>query len=347
MKALNNSELIFFCIQLALTLRSGISALEGLSLMLEDTPEGDGRKLLEQVIHELEQTGSLSRALEAAEAFPAYLCSMTELGEQAGRLDDVMEALAAHYRREESLSRNLRSAVAYPLVMLGMMIAVMAVLLVKVMPVFRQVYEQLGAQMTGFPGAVLKLGGALGNYSAVFLVLAFLAAAACVFLFFTEKGRQLSGSLFNRSIFTRRLAEKTACSRFAAAMHLSLNSGLDVDQSLEMTEQLVEHPKVRAQIQDIRRSVASGEETFAEAVARTRIFTGAFARMLAAGFRAGSLDEVMKQISLQYEDEIEEQIDRILGRLEPTLVAVLSVAVGLILLSVMLPLLGIMINIGG
>ena len=129
-------------------------------------------------------------------------------------------------------------------------------------------------------------------------------------------------------------------------MSLSISSGLDVDQSLEMTEQLVEHPKVREQIQEIRKNVAEGEN-FAEAAARARIFSGTYARMLSAGFRAGSLEEVMKQISTQYEEEIEERIDTVLGRLEPTLVAVLSVAVGLILLSVMLPLLGIMVNIGG
>lgn len=346
MKALNNTELIFFCSQLALTLRSGISSLEGLSLMLEDSPGGDGRTLLEQLIREMEETGSLSRSLKSAQVFPAYLCSMVELGEQTGRLDDVMESLAAHYRREEALSRNLRSAVAYPLVMLGMMIAVMAVLLIKVMPIFRQVFDQLGAQMTGFPGAVMELGGVLGDYSAVFLILAAAVAAACVFLFFTEQGRRLSSRLFNRSVFTRRLAEKIACSRFADAMSLSISSGLDVDQSLEMTEQLVEHPKVREQIQEIRKNVAEGEN-FAEAAARARIFSGTYARMLSAGFRAGSLEEVMKQISTQYEEEIEERIDTVLGRLEPTLVAVLSVAVGLILLSVMLPLLGIMVNIGG
>lgn len=346
MKALNNTELIFFCSQLALTLRSGISSLEGLSLMLEDSPGGDGRTLLEQLIREMEETGSLSRSLESAQVFPAYLCSMVELGEQTGRLDDVMESLAAHYRREEALSRNLRSAVAYPLVMLGMMIAVMAVLLIKVMPIFRQVFDQLGAQMAGFPGAVMELGGVLGDYSAVFLILAAAVAAACVFLFFTEQGRRLSSRLFNHSVFTRRLAEKIACSRFADAMSLSISSGLDVDQSLEMTEQLVEHPKVREQIQEIRKNVAEGEN-FAEAAARARIFSGTYARMLSAGFRAGSLEEVMKQISTQYEEEIEERIDTVLSRLEPTLVAVLSVAVGLILLSVMLPLLGIMVNIGG
>ena len=347
MKPLNDTELIFFCSQLSLTLRAGISVSEGISLMLEDAPDGEGRRLLEQTAHELEETGSLSGALEKTAAFPSYLCSMVEIGEQTGRLDNVMEALAAHYRREEALSRNLRSAVAYPLVMLGMMIAVMAVLLVRVMPVFRQVFEQLGAQMSGFPGAVMELSGALSRYSAVFLALAACAAAACVFFFFTVKGRGLALRFFQRSRLSRKLAEKLACSRFASAMHLSLSSGLDVDQSLEMAARLTELPQMQKKIQDIRSSIASGKETFTEAASRTRIFTGAYTRMLSAGARAGALDEVMRQISIQYDEEAEEQLDSLLNRLEPTLVAVLSVAVGLILLSVMLPLLGIMTNIGG
>ena len=86
-------------------------------------------------------------------------------------------------------------------------------------------------------------------------------------------------------------------------MYLSLGSGLDVDQSLELAARLTEQPQVRAKILDIRESVAAGNETFAEAAARTRIFTGAYARMLAAGARAGSLDEVMKRISEQYDEE--------------------------------------------
>ena len=346
MKALNNTELIFFCSQLALTLRSGISSLESLSLMREDTPDGDGRKLLDQLIRQMEEGDSLSGTLASSGVFPSYLCGMAGLGEQTGRLDDVMEALAAHYRREEALSRNLRSAVAYPLVMLGMMIAVMAVLLVKVMPVFQQVFDQLGVHMSGLPGAVLELGRTLGDYSALLLILAAIAAAACVFFFFTEKGRKVFSGFFNRSVLTRRLAEKTARSRFASAMYLSLSSGLDVDQSLEMAARLTEHPRTAEQIQEIRQGVSEGE-SFPDAAARTKIFTGIYARMLAAGFRAGSLDEVLRQISAQYDEEIEERIDALLGRLEPTLVAVLSVAVGLILLSVMLPLLGIMAGIGG
>lgn len=346
MRALNNTELASFCGQLALILRSGISSLEGLSLMLEDTPEGEGRQILEKTLRGMEETGSLSRALQDAEVFPPYLCSMAEIGEQSGKLDDVMTSLTAHYRREEALSKNIRSAVAYPLLMLGMMIVVMTVLLVKVMPVFRQVFEQLDARLSGFSRAVLNAGDLLGRCSVVFLVLAAVLALVCIYLFFTENGQKKAQDFFCRFLFTRKLAERIAASRFANGMYLSLSSGLNVDQSLEMTIRLVEHPGMRRKIEQIRQRAAEGTN-FAEAVAQAGVFTGTQTRMLAVGCRAGSLDDVMKQISEQYEDEIEEQIDTALGRLEPALVAVLSVAVGMILLSVMLPLLGVMVNIGG
>ena len=164
MKKLSNSELTTFCGQLALILRSGISSIEGLSIMIEDTPEGEGKKILENLLHETELTGSLYMALEAAGCFPSYMCSMTEIGEQSGRLDDVMNSLAEHYRREEILAKNIRSAVTYPLVMLGIMTAIILVLIIKVLPVFDQVYRQLGAGLTGFSGAVLKFGRVLGDY---------------------------------------------------------------------------------------------------------------------------------------------------------------------------------------
>ena len=141
MKALSNTELTTFCSQFALILRSGISSLEGLSIMQEDSPKGEGQELLSGMIRTMEETGSLYEALTASEVFPPYLCSMVEIGEQSGRLDDVMASLSEHYRREDEMAKNIKSAVSYPLVMLGMMIVVIFVLIVKVLPVFNEVFQ--------------------------------------------------------------------------------------------------------------------------------------------------------------------------------------------------------------
>lgn len=345
MKKLSNMELATFCGQLALILKSGISSVEGLSLMLEDTPEGEGRQILQTMLHDMEAGSMMYQSMGSCSVFPSYMCSMTEIGETSGRLDEVMDSLAEHYQREDNLSKSIRSSITYPLVMLGMMIAVMIILIVKVMPVFQQVFNQLGTQMTGFSGAVLNLGSAISQYSILFLLIFIAFVIAFFALFYTERGRQTVSHFSERFFATRSLSEKIACSRFASGMHLSLSSGLDIDQSLEMTERLVDHPTVKKKISHIRSLTGEGV-SFADALTQSGIFSGIYIRMLTVGYRTGATDEVMKQIAIQYDEEVETRMNTLISRLEPTMVAVLSIVVGMILLSVMLPLVGIMSNIG-
>lgn len=345
MKKLSNAELATFCGQFALILRSGLSSIEGLSIMIEDTPQGEGQELLKALLEETELTGSLYEALKAAGCFPAYMCSMVEIGQQSGRLDDVMDSLSRHYQREESLARSIKSAVTYPLVMLGIMVVIMLVLIVKVLPVFDQVYRQLGTGLTGIAGAVLNFGLALGNYSAVFIGLILILALVFFYFTCTEKGRTKASGFSDKFFMTRQLSQNTACARFASGMYLCLSSGLDIDQSLEMAARLVEHPAVSKKIQLIRNRLSEGA-SFSEAASEAEIFSGLYLRMIHIGFKTGAIDEVMGQISLQCDQEIQEQMDSLVSKVEPALVAVLSVAVGMILLSVMLPLMSIMSNIG-
>ena len=345
MKALSNTELTTFCSQFALILRSGISSLEGLSIMQEDSPKGEGQELLSGMIRTMEETGSLYEALTASEVFPPYLCSMVEIGEQSGRLDDVMASLSEHYRREDEMAKNIKSAVSYPLVMLGMMIVVIFVLIVKVLPVFNEVFQQLGTGLGGISGTILSLGNTVSRYALVFVLVAAVIAGLFLYFAFTAKGRRQI-RVFARSFLpTRKLMEKIACSRFASGMYLSLSSGLDTDQSLEMVSRLVDHPVIQEKIRNIQALILEGT-SFADAVSQTNMFSGIYARMVSIGYKTGAMDDVMKQTSVQYDEEIDSRMSDLVAKLEPTLVAILSIIVGLILLSVMLPLMGIMSNIG-
>lgn len=345
MKALSNNELTTFCSQMALILRSGISSTEGLSIMLEDAPEDEGRRILQNVLEEMEMTGNLYSSLEKSGVFPAYLCNMVEIGEQSGRLDDVMSSLAAHYEREESIARNIKNAITYPLVMIVMMLAVVLVLITKVMPVFEQVFQQLGTGLTGFSGSIMSLGQVMNRYALVFVLIA--AAAAALFFYFscTSKGKEQIQHFSRTFVLTRGLSEKIATARFASGMALSLGSGLDTDQSLEMTAKLTEHPVIQKKIESAQNLIQEGSG-FSDALLEAGIFSGLHARMITIGFRTGAMDDVMSQIAEQYDEEVNERIIGVVAKLEPTLVAILSVVVGMILLSVMLPLMGIMSSIG-
>ncbi len=150
----------------------------------------EGRKeLLDEIYQSVMDTGRLDQALEETKVFPEYLIRMTQIGEETGTLDEVMESLAEHYDREEAIRRSVRSAISYPLLMIGMMLVIIIILMTKVMPVFDQVFRQFGQEMTGFSRGILLAGNALfqifGGVCGTFG-----GDRLCGYLFYKDRERQ-------------------------------------------------------------------------------------------------------------------------------------------------------------
>lgn len=343
--ALTHNEISAFCTQIAMVMKAGIPISEGVAIMLEDIKNPAGKEILERIHKQVELGSPLFTALEETDRFPKYVVDMCQIGEATGRLDDVMESLSAYYEREEAIAKNIKNAVTYPLIMIGMMVFVIAVLIVKVMPIFNEVFIQLGSEMTGFSRSVLNLGTSLGAYAFVFVGLIAVCAVAYFFLRSTESGRRTLQRWSASFFATKKLNAKIASGRFAAAMALMMASGMDTDQSLDMVFRLVDNEYVRNKITACKKFISEGF-TFADALVRATIFSGVYARMVTVGFKTGSVDLVMRKLAERYEEEIDTQVGNIISILEPTLVAILSIIVGMILLSVMLPLMGIMSSIG-
>ena len=225
--------------------------------------------------------------------------------------------------------------------MIGMMLLVILILITRVMPVFQQVFRQLGREMSGLSKGILLLGEACSRYAAVFVILLAVVIVLALYLTRTKKGRIHLAHLGQHLKFTRDISEKMAAGRFAGGMALALKSGLTPERGLEFSENLIENEKFLNKIISCKKLVEEGTE-LSEAFHQTKIFSGMYARMVSIAGKTGSLDEVMGQIADQYSEEADAKIVSFIAALEPTLVIVLSVIVGVILLSVMLPLLGIM-----
>ncbi len=344
-RKLNNEEMTAFCSQMALILKSGISAFEGISMMMEDQERSAGRELLQTIYGEMEQGENLYGGITKTGLFPEYACQMVRLGEASGRLDEVMEELADYYSQEEALSQTIRRAVSYPLFMLVMMLGVLFVLMARVMPVFQSVYESLGLQMEGTAGAVLAAGQVMGRYSAVLLILLGIVLALLLWCFGTKGGRDRSSRWFRKLGSEGRLNRQVARYRLASGMSMCLRSGLDPERSMELMEQLSQDEgtseKMKLCVEKIRQGVF-----FEEAVIESGLFETLHNRMIRVGQRTGSLDQVMDQIAKQCRQEASDQIWHRISMIEPTVVIVLAVLVGVILLAVMLPLMSVMSQIG-
>ena len=338
---LSHMESASFCSQMSLILRSGISSVEGISIMLEDAKDPNEKKLLTQIYETMIQTGVLYESLAVTGVFPAYLLQMVKIGEQTGKLDEVMTSLADYYEKEANLAQMIKHAVTYPLIMVVMMFFVILILITQVMPVFYQVFKQLGSEMTGFSRLLLNTGEFLNQHFAAFVCVLVLLVLLVVFLTKFSKGQKAARSFLYRFEKTRQLSDQISAYRFSNGMALTLSSGLTPDECLQQTLTLTEAGPFRNRLVQCCDLVSQGSE-LCHALLEKQIFTDIYARMAVIGSRTGVLDEVMHTIARQYESDIDERLSGMIAKVEPALVILLSLIVGAILLSVMLPLMGIM-----
>lgn len=344
MKPFSNVELSSFCGQFALILKSGISAIEGLTIMLEDASSADEREILEKLLDNMHETASFTSALNSVDIYPPYMIHMVEIGEETGTLDEVMSALQIHYEREDSISKSIRNSITYPLIMTGMMAVVIVILLVKVLPIFNQVFIQLGTEMTGFSRMLMNVGTTINRYSIVFVAILICIALLALYGTKTASGRNMLRTLGHKLKFTRVIYEEIAACRFASGMALTLSSGLNPDRSMELVTALNDDPVFQKKIAACKEKIDEGSE-LTDALLTSGMFSGVYARMASIGSKTGAMDQVMEQIAELYQDDIDARMNNVLAVLEPTLVILLSLIVGVILLSVMLPLMGIMSSI--
>lgn len=338
---LNNRELFQFCEQFSIILRSGMSAIEGLAILNDDSQTERGKEILTFLYKDMEESGSLAHAMEQSGAFPASAATYVRTGEETGCLDEVMKGLSAFYAKEIQITDQIQSAVAYPLVMLGMMTAVIVILLVKVLPVFRQVFRQLGLEMSGISGALLGIGETLSHYSTAFLVLLAAMIGFILFLVLHPKGQELIRKIVCRFPGTKEIPVNLDYSRLCQCISLGIRSGLSPELCVELAGAVVTQTEIREKLASIQKQLAEGYG-FTEAITESGLFKAMELRLISLGFQAGASDEVMEKLAEQYEEKSTDSVSHIVSILEPTIVIVLSILVGLVLLSVMMPLLGLL-----
>ncbi|MEE0955183.1 MAG: type II secretion system F family protein [Eubacterium sp.] len=337
----DNLYLSAFCSQMATIIRSGIPALEGLAILKDDSEDADEKELFRKLFDSMSATGSLAQALTDSGSFPPYLCSMVRIGEESGRLDNVFSSLSSHYEREEDIKVSIRNALIYPLIMTGMMIAVIVVLLVYVLPVFSQVFRELGTEMSPFARGLMNIGNAFRAFAPVFLCIVTALILFLIWLNLTAGGRKIRYRMGSAFPGTRQNRQDVAACRFAGAMSMTLSSGLHPEQGLDLAADLIEDPDFSAKIDHCRKGLDEGK-SLSDMLLDSGIFTGLYARMASIGWKTGSLDSVMEQIAGLYQDSIDARLAKRMSILEPALITILSVIVGITLLSVMFPLLGVM-----
>lgn len=343
-KKLTNQELSDFCEQFSILLHAGISCTEGLHLLQEDSHTKESREIYDAMIRDIEENGSFSETLKNTGVFPDTMIPYVAAGEETGCLDEVMKNLSVRYQQEVEITEHIRQAVTYPFLMMAMMIGVIVILLAKVLPVFRQVFAQMGMEMNSVSSGLLNIGNVISRYSSVLAIIILILLIIILYLSVTEKGHIVLRKMAEHLPYFKAVPFSLDYGRLTQAIAMGIRSGLDYDMCFQLADGLVTHPAIRQKMDKARELLNDGA-LFSDALTESQLFEGMNARMIKISLRAGSADDTMQTLSDRYQAHSMTIIENAISVVEPTIVIVFSLLVGMILLSVMMPLLGILSDI--
>lgn len=337
-----------FCESMSMMLGAGIQTDEAVHMLGDGLEDAAFARTCSALYRSLAAGSGLADAMRATEAFPDHAVEMVNVGERAGRLENVLASLASYYDEEARLFDKIRTTIGYPAALLCVMSVILAVTVGVILPVFIDVYQGLAGSLTGGSAGAVGFAVALGwTALAVSLVLTAGALAGLV-ASRTPRGQAALVRLFERAPFTRQAMYQLALSRFTSALAAYTASGLDTDAAMGDALATVDHPQLKTRLERAYASMtdlAQGR-SLAQAIAENDVFEPVYARMLTVGTRAGRIDDVLSGLGDTFFDDAVSQIDRVVDSTEPALAAFLTIAVGATLISVMVPLIGMMGAIG-
>ena len=330
MKGLNELEKAQFLDQLGMILDGGIAIEDGLDALVSQVSDAEYANALTRAKEELNQGAKLSKALEKIGYYDDYMIHMIEIGEESGYLDKVIHELAHYYYRMNDTKQKIKDALTYPSILVVMMLVVVIILVNNILPLFKNVLGNMGIQIATSTLVLLDIGKNLA-------ILALIVLAILVVVVFYVL-------LLEKFFVTKKIAYELSVTQFSYALSLLLNSGIPQENALDMCKDLCTNPTLKNKLQALIQDLQSGK-SMSDCLIESKIFKEVYNRLLVIGIKSGHFEKTMNEVAQSYEKDIDAGIARILDVVEPTLVILLSVIVGIILVSVMLPLASIMVNL--
>ncbi len=336
-KKVKLKSLTVFSRQFATMINSGLPLLRALAILEQQTEAKELAKVLGEVRLDVEQGTALSTAMgKHPRAFGQLYISMVRAGEVGGVLDSVLLRLADTLEREVALRQKVKSAMAYPVVVMVIVVLILTAMLLFVVPTFKGLFEGLGGTLP-LPTRLLL---AVSDIFKKYFFLVFLAVGGLMFAFRrwkkTDRGRYAVDRFKLKVPVFGPLFHKTAMSRFSRTLGVLSRSGVPLLQALDIVIATVQNEIVANALRDVQSSVKEGE-SLTQPLARHEVFPPMVVQMLAVGEETGALDTMLEKISDFYDDEITATVDALTALIEPILIVVVGGTVGLIVISLYLP----------
>lgn len=336
-KPIKIEDVILFARQMATMVDAGIPILQTLDALEDQTSNPSFKKVLSQVRDDIRLGASLSAAFaKHPRVFDNLFVNMIRVGESGGVLTVVLERLSAYMEKTDKLKRKVGSAMVYPCVIIGMAVIVTVILIIKVVPTFKNIYGSLGKDLPPMTQALLNFSDAMQTQSVFWLVV----VAGLVFGFITfkrtENGAfQVDAWKLKLPVFGDLIC-KVAVSRFCRTLSVLIQSGVPILDGLDIVRKTIGNRVLEAVIADVIQSVREGE-SIAVPLARSKVFPSMVTKMVAIGEQSGQLDKMLVKVAEFFDERVDAAVDGLTSMIEPLIIGFLGIVIGFIVMALFLP----------
>lgn len=332
-----NKEVVILSRQIATLFEAQVSALRIFRLLGTETANPKLQRILSDISHDLQGGSSISRALDQhPDVFSPFYISMVRSGEESGTLEKTFMYLADYLDRMYEVVSKARNALIYPAFVIAIFIGVMTLMLTLVIPSISEILINSGQEIPIYTKAVMALSNVMTNYIGVILVV--LVLMGIVFWQFqkTEAGKRTVDEFKLTIPVLGDLYEKLFLTRICDNLSTMLGSGISMVQALEVTSEVVDNRVFKEIIEDTLVSVKGGR-SFADSIAEYPEIPSILAQMSKVGEETGKLGDILGTLSTFYRREVNNAVDTLIGLIEPIMIVLLGLGVGVLLASVLMP----------
>lgn len=335
-----------FCTQLAVMLQARVSLQRALEVLAHQTRNVRTKHIIERLCREIGRGHSFARALEQEpQMFDRLFVTTAEVGEESGRLPEVLGRLAEHIEKSGALRRKFLQAMSYPILVLGVAVCAVTFLLTVIVPTFADMFRNFQIDLPASTQLVLGISGWLAEYSVVVLVTALGLLFLMRMLVSSARMRERMEVYCWKVPLIGEILRKNHVAHVCRTLGTLLGARVSLMEALRVTQRTIAGEQIRMEVGQILKDVQRGKGV-AEPLSESVLFPAMVAQMIAVGEETSELDSMLIKVANHYEREVGAAVDTLATLLEPILVIVLGLIVGGILVSMYLPLFDLMTVVG-
>ena len=338
-KKVKDKDLAVFCKQFSAVLNAGVTIISALEMMSEQLENKTLKRALQEAQSYVQKGGTLADAFKLnPKVFPPIMINMTAAGEMSGNLEICFDRLTTHFETANALHSKVKGAVTYPIVILIVVAAVVAVLLVGVIPQFSQMFDDLGSELPAATQMLVNLSNFLQHKWYILVII----VAAIVFGL-KAFGKTEPGSLMYAKIGIKfplfgNLTIKSAAATFSRTMATLMASGISLIDAVEQVAKMINNRIIREALLDAKTQIAKGVP-LSKPLRDCGIFPPMLPQMTKIGEETGNIEDMMDKVADYYEMEVNDATDALTAAMEPLIIVIMGVVVGGIVMAIYSPML--------